>query len=64
MLIWHKGQHVLGMADYQPNHEPIMYGWKKGSRHKWHGGRKQKTVFLSVDRARLSSWRMAAGELQ
>lgn len=44
MLIWRKNQMVLGMADFQPIHEPIMYGWKKGSRHKWHGGRKQTTV--------------------
>lgn len=44
MLIWKKNQMVLGMADFQPIHEPVMYGWKKGSRHKWHGGRKQTTV--------------------
>lgn len=44
MVIWDKGQHVLGMADYQPSHEPIMYGWKKGSRHRWRGGRKQRTI--------------------
>lgn len=44
MLIWKKNIHVLGMADFQPIHEPIIYGWKKGSRHKWHGGRKQTTV--------------------
>lgn len=44
MLIWRKNNHVLGMADYQPAHEPIAYGWRKGSRHKWHGGRKQTTV--------------------
>lgn len=44
MLIWKKNQMVLGMADFQPIHEPIMYGWKQGSRHKWHGGRKQTTV--------------------
>lgn len=44
MLIWKKNQMVLGMADFQPIHEPVIYGWKKGSRHKWHGGRKQTTV--------------------
>lgn len=44
MLIWNKGQHVLGMADFQPSHEPIGYAWKKGSKHRWYGGRKQKTV--------------------
>lgn len=44
MLIWKKNQIVLGMADFQPIHEPVLYGWRKGSRHKWHGGRKQTTV--------------------
>lgn len=44
VLIWNKGQHVLGMADHQPSHEPILYGWKPGSKHRWYGGRKNKTV--------------------
>lgn len=44
MLIWNKGQHVIGMADFQPSHEPIIYGWRPGSRHRWYGGRKQRTV--------------------
>lgn len=43
-LIWRKNNHVLGVADYQSIHEPILYGWRPGSRHKWHGGRKNKTV--------------------
>lgn len=44
MLIWNKGHHSLGMADFQSSHEPIGYGWKKGSKHRWFGGRKQRTV--------------------
>lgn len=44
MLIWNKNIHVLGMADFQPKHEPIIYGWKAGSKHRWYGGRKQTTV--------------------
>jgi DNA modification methylase len=43
-LIWRKNNHVLGVADYQSIHEPILYGWRPGSKHKWHGGRKNKTV--------------------
>jgi len=43
-LVWNKGQFVLGMADFQPSHEPLIYGWKKGSKHRWYGGRKQRTV--------------------
>ena len=49
MLIWNKGQFVLGMADFQPSHEPIMYGWKKGAGHRWYGGRKQRTVMDAVE---------------
>lgn len=44
MLIWKKNTHVLGMADFQPIHEPVIYGWKPGSKHRWYGGRKQTTV--------------------
>lgn len=43
-IIWRKNQLVLGMAPYQPIHEPIMFGRKPGSKHKWYGGRKQTTV--------------------
>jgi DNA modification methylase len=43
-IIWRKNNHVLGVADYQSIHEPILYGWRPGSKHKWHGGRKNKTV--------------------
>ncbi|EAO0118502.1 site-specific DNA-methyltransferase [Salmonella enterica] len=43
-IIWRKNQLVLGMAPYQPIHEPIIYGRKPGSKHKWFGGRKQTTV--------------------
>lgn len=35
---------MLGRSDYQWIHEPILYGWKPGSRHRWYGGRKQVTV--------------------
>lgn len=43
-IIWKKNTMVLGMSDYQPIHEPILYGWKPGSRHRWYGGRKNTTV--------------------
>lgn len=45
MLIWNKGQHVIGMADHHSSHESILYGWKVGAKHSWYGGRKNKTVF-------------------
>ena len=35
MLIWVKNNHVLGRADYNYKHEPILYGWKDGG-HKFY----------------------------
>ena len=43
-LVWRKDSLVLGRSDYQWQHEPILYGWKPGSRHRWFGGRKLTTV--------------------
>lgn len=43
-LIWKKDSLVLGRSDFQWMHEPILYGWKPGSRHRWYGGRKLTTV--------------------
>lgn len=43
-LIWKKNALVLGRSDYQWIHEPILYGWKPGSKHRWFGGRKLTTV--------------------
>lgn len=43
-LIWRKNSLVLGRSDYQWMHEPILYGWKPGSAHRWYGGRKLTTV--------------------
>ena len=35
---------TLGRQDFQWQHEPILYGWKPGARHRWFGGRKQGTT--------------------
>jgi DNA modification methylase len=43
-LIWRKNQFTLSRSDYQWQHEPILYGWKPGARHRWYGGRKRTTV--------------------
>jgi len=43
-IIWRKDALVLGRSDYQWQHEPILYGWKPGSRHRWYGGRKLTTM--------------------
>lgn len=66
-LIWRKGSLVLGRSDYQWAHEPILYGWKEGKRHRWFGGRKQTTVaqvgedvgFHKMDDGR---WQIAIGD--
>jgi DNA modification methylase len=36
-LIWVKNNHVLGRADYNYKHEPILYGWKRKGTHKFYG---------------------------
>lgn len=37
-LIWLKNNHVLGRADYNYKHEPILYGWKRKGTHHYYGG--------------------------
>ena len=51
-LIWRKDSLVLGRSDYQWQHEPILYGWKPGSRHRWYGGRKLTTM-IDLDQDRM-----------
>lgn len=43
-LVWVKNTFVVGRQDYQWQHEPILYGWKPGAAHHWHGGRTRSTV--------------------
>ncbi len=43
-LVWLKNSPVLGHADYQWRHEPILYGWKNDGSHTWFGDRKQTTA--------------------
>jgi site-specific DNA-methyltransferase (adenine-specific) len=46
-LIWLKNNHVLGRADYQYKHEPILYAWK-GVGHKYYGG--FQTSIIEMDK--------------
>lgn len=67
LLIWNKGQHVLGMADFHPSHESLLYGWKQGSRHRWYGGRKQRTVIEAgeggpISRLEDGRWAIKVGD--
>lgn len=43
--VWVKNSPVLGRCDYQYNHEPILYGWKPTSGHKFYADRKQRTTW-------------------
>jgi DNA modification methylase len=36
-LIWKKNGSSNHMANYAKFYEPILYGWKSGSEHQWHG---------------------------
>lgn len=44
MVVWKKNSIVLSRTDYQSMHEPILYGWKPGGKHRWYGGRKLTSV--------------------
>ena len=54
-LVWVKDSLVLGHADYQYRHEPILYGWKEGAPHKCYGDRKLTTV-LEYKKPKANKW--------
>jgi len=43
--IWKKPSLVLGRSQYQWQHEPCLYGWKKNGKHQWYSGRKETTIW-------------------
>ncbi len=43
--VWIKPNFVMGRQDYHSQHEPILYGWKATSAHRWYADRKQSTVW-------------------
>lgn len=43
-LVWCKNVFTLGRQDYQWQHEPILYGWKPGAKHRFYGGRKLSSI--------------------
>lgn len=49
-LIWVKNTLVLGRQDYNWQHEPILYGWKPGAAHPWHGPFTNTTVIDDAPR--------------
>jgi DNA modification methylase len=62
-LVWRKDSLVLGRSDYQWQHEPILYGWKPGSRHRWYGGRKLTTM-IDLDQDRMPFKRRDDGKYE
>jgi DNA modification methylase len=53
LLVWVKQQFVIGMADYQPRHEPVLYGWLENGAHYFIRDRSQSSVF-EVDKPHAS----------
>ena len=45
VCIWVKNSLVLGRSDYQWQHEPVLFGWKKDGKHRWYADRKQTTIW-------------------
>jgi DNA modification methylase len=62
-LVWRKDSLVLGRSDYQWQHEPILYGWKPGSAHRWYGGRKLTTM-IDLDQDRMPFKRRDDGKYE
>jgi DNA modification methylase len=45
-IIWDKGNAGMGWQDYRSQHEPILYGWKKGEgKHSFYGDRKNTSIW-------------------
>jgi len=51
--IWKKNALVLGRSPYQWQHEPCLFGWKRGGKHQWYSDRKQTTIW-EYDRPKAS----------
>ena len=45
VCIWVKNSLVLGRSDYLWQHEPVLFGWKKGGKHAWYSDRRQTTIW-------------------
>ena len=45
VCIWKKNSLVLGRSPYNWIHEPILFGWLRGAKHRWFTGRSETTVW-------------------
>ncbi|MHB8400035.1 MAG: ParB N-terminal domain-containing protein [Candidatus Limnocylindrales bacterium] len=59
-IIWAKDRFVLGRADYQRAYEPLWYGWREGSEHRWCGDRDRRAGRSRAPRS-ASRWPPRAG---
>ena len=50
VLIWAKNNHVLGRADYNYKHEPIVFGWKQKGTHTFYGKGDKLTSLWDYDK--------------
>lgn len=44
-IVWGKNAFSLGQTDYHWQHEICWYGFVKGAKHNWYGGRDQSTLW-------------------
>ena len=44
-IIWAKNRFVMSRGNYHRRFEPILYGWKKGRKSSYHGGRSQNDLW-------------------
>jgi DNA modification methylase len=45
VITWAKEHFAPGFGDYQQQTEFCLYGWKRGAKHAWHGGKGQSTIW-------------------
>jgi DNA modification methylase len=43
--VWSKNTFTFGRSDYQWQHEPCLFGWRKDGKHLFYGDRKQSTIW-------------------
>lgn len=65
-LIWVKSVFTLGRQDYQWQHEPILYGWKRGAAHYFTNNRTLSTVIekgVDIDKLKLQEAKQLLKEM-
>jgi len=55
VLTWDKDRFSPGYGDYQEQAEHALYGWKRGAKHSFYGGRNESTLW-SIKRDPISAY--------